>query len=180
MKPVTTDSLHNSVQARPLMSPRHAHHVLLILDANFLDSAILAGGRVPGVEGTRQTDIGKIILAHARGVELPMMHRVLGIGGTTIDVVLDDGGRSSGDWSVGDGDTGLDDADGREVGHDEIELGVVKMVVQLDSRGLKAGKEAGRGSDEKERWRRKCVGSIYLCECGVITCLYDGGRIDTC
>jgi hypothetical protein len=174
------------------MSPRHAHHVLLILDVNFLDSAILAGGRVPGVEGTRQTDIGKIILAHARGVELPMMHRVLGIGGTTIDVVLDDGGssrgwersghggRSSGDWSVGDGDTGLDDADGREVRHDEIELAVVKMVVRLDSRRLEAGKEAGRGSDEKERWRRNRGGSIYLCECGVITGLHDGGCIDTC
>jgi hypothetical protein len=56
----------------------------------------------------------------------------------------------------------------------------VKMVDRLDSRRLEGGKEAGRGSDEKERWRRKRGGSIYLCECGVITCLHDGGRNDTC
>jgi hypothetical protein len=115
----------------------------LILDLNVLDRRILSRDRAPSVQRAGGTNVGKRIFAHGSGIVFPVMHRVLGSGGTAVNVVLDTGNGSR-DWdgrgrgwervgdgggrsgrSVADGNAGLVNGNGVIVGHDEGFFGSV-------------------------------------------------------
>jgi hypothetical protein len=143
-KPNTTEANYFPLHSRPFTPPLPPLPCPLVLDLNVVDGGVLSGHRTPGVQRASLTDVRKLLLAHGSGIVLPVRHRVLGGGGTAVDVILDagNGGRDGdgrgrgrgrvgvgdgglgGGRSVTDGDAGLVDGDG-VVGHDDCCFGIV-------------------------------------------------------